>query len=463
MEAVMKNPILLPQLKEYLNKGSLEEIRLLIETAPSPVIADFIAGLEPDEVKTVLHEADPFKKAEIFSYLDIELQLELAKVIKRNELAQIITYMAHDDRVDLLKKIPEEKRELILPALAQAEREDIRKLSAYPEGTVGAMMTSDYATLSKDLTAKEAINKLRLEAPNKETIYYAYVIDEKRQLTGFVSLKDLILARADESIESIMHTEMIFANAYDDQEKAARTIQKYDLIALPVINGGNALVGILTYDDAIDIITQEHTEDMEKLMAISGEHEAGVYLKTSSFVHFKNRAVWVVGLALLGLISGFIIRGFEDALKGLILLTLYMPLMTDAGGNTGSQAATVVIRALALNEISPKDILKVIFKELNIAFLTSAMLGTLTFIQVLILSWNASLPAGISVYEVGVVVATALCLQVITATVVGAALPMTIAKIKLDPAVVASPALTTIVDISGLTIYFTTAKILLGL
>jgi magnesium transporter len=324
-------------------------------------------------------------------------------------------------------------------------------------------MTSDYATLSKDLTAKEAINKLRLEAPNKETIYYAYVIDEKRQLTGFVSLKDLILARADESIESIMHTEMIFANAYDDQEKAARTIQKYDLIALPVINGGNALVGILTYDDAIDIITQEHTEDMEKLMAISGEHEAGVYLKTSSFVHFKNRAVWVVGLALLGLISGFIIRGFEDALKGLILLTLYMPLMTDAGGNTGSQAATVVIRALALNEISPKDILKVIFKELNIAFLTSAMLGTLTFIQVLILSWNASLPAGISVYEVGVVVATALCLQVITATVVGAALPMTIAKIKLDPAVVASPALTTIVDISGLTIYFTTAKILLGL
>ncbi|MDY0132466.1 MAG: magnesium transporter [Desulforegulaceae bacterium] len=459
----MKNPILLPQLKEYLNNGNLKEIKLLIETAPSPVVADFIAGLEPDEVKTILMEADPFRKAEIFSYLDLELQLELAKVMKRNDLAQIITYMAHDDRVDLLKKIPEEKRELILPALAQAEREDIRKLSAYPEGTVGAMMTSDYATLSKELTAKEAINKLRLEAPNKETIYYAYIINEKRQLTGFVSLKDLILARADESVESIMHTKMIFANAYDDQEKAARTIQKYDLIALPVINGGNSLVGILTYDDAIDIITQEHTEDIEKLMAISGEHEAGVYLKTTSFVHFKNRAIWIVGLSFLGLMSGYIIKNYQDALESLILLTLYMPLMTDAGGNTGSQAATVVVRALALNEINPKDIFKVIFKELKVAFLTAALLGCLTFFQVLVLSWNSVFPAGISIYNIGLVVAVALSIQVVTATLVGAALPMTIAKMKLDPAVVASPALTTIVDISGLVIYFTTAKLLLGL
>ena len=459
----MKNPILAPQLKQYIKDGNLEEIRLLNETAPPPVIADFISPLSPAEVKVVLDQAEPFTKAEIFSYLDIDLQLEFAKITKRNELAQLITYMAHDDRVDLLKQIPEEKRELILPALAQAEREDIRKLSAYPEGTVGAVMTSDYATLAKDLTAGEAINKLRLEAPNKETIYYAYIIDSERQLIGFVSLKDLILARSEESIESIMHSEMIIANAYDDQEKAARKIQKFDLIALPVINGGNALVGILTYDDAIDIITQEHTEDLEKLMAISGEHEAGVYLKTSSFTHFKNRAVWVVGLALLGLISGFIIHNFEDALKGLIILTLYMPLMTDAGGNTGSQSATVVIRALALNEIGPGDLIKVVFKELRIAFMTSALLGALAFCQVTVLSWNSALPEGMLLPEVAAVVATALALQVITATLVGAVLPMTIAKMKLDPAVVASPALTTIVDISGLLIYFSTAKLLLGL
>ncbi|PIE74721.1 MAG: magnesium transporter [Deltaproteobacteria bacterium] len=459
----MKNPILEPQLKNYIKEGNLEGIRLLNETAPPPVIADFISTLSPREVKIVLDQADPFTRAEIFSYFDIDLQLELAAAIKRNELAQLITYMAHDDRVDLLKKIPEEKRELLLPALAQAEREDIRKLSAYPEGTVGAVMTSDYATLTINLTAREAIDKLRLEAPNKETIYYAYIIDKERKLIGFVSLKDLILARSDEAIESIMHTEVIYAKAYDDQEKAARTIQKYDLISLPVINNDDSLVGILTYDDALDIITQEHTEDMEKLMAISGGHEAGVYLKTSSFTHFKNRAVWVVGLALLGLVSGFIIRSFEDALKGLLLLTLYMPLMTDAGGNTGSQAATVVIRALALNEIGPSDIIKVVFKELKISFMTSALLGGMAFFQVLILSRNSLLPTGIQLTEVAGVIALALGLQVITATLVGALLPMSIAKIKLDPAVVASPALTTIVDISGLVIYFTTAKILLGL
>ncbi|MGM0417420.1 MAG: magnesium transporter [Thermodesulfobacteriota bacterium] len=459
----MKNPILAPQLKQYINEGNLEEIKKLTENAPPPVIADFISAISINEVKIVLDQATAFTRAEIFSYLDIDLQLELAKTLKRNELAQLITYMAHDDRVDLLKKIPEEKRELLLPALAQAEREDIRKLSAYEEGTVGAVMTSDYATLTKNLTAREAIDKLRLEAPNKETIYYAYVVNEKRQLTGFVSLKDLILAGSYESIESIMHSEVIHANVYDDQEQAARTIQKYNLIALPVINGGNALVGILTYDDALDIITQEHTEDMEKLMAISGEHGGGVYLKNSSFVHFKNRAIWVVGLSVLGLISGIIIRSFEDALAGLILLTMYMPLMTDAGGNTGSQAATVVIRALALNEISTKDIFKVVFKELKVALMISMLLGVLAFSQVLILTWNSVLPDGITIIDFATVVTTALCLQVITATLVGAALPLTVAKLKLDPAVVASPALTTIVDITGLVIYFTTAKLILGL
>jgi len=459
----MKNPILAPQLKEFIQNENLEEIRLLNETAPPPVIADLLSTLSAYDVKIVLENAEPFTRAEIFSYLDIDIQISLAKILKRNEMAQLITYMAHDDRVDLLKRIPEEKRELIIPALAQAEREDIRRLSAYPEGTVGAVMTSDYATLTKELTAKEAINKLRLEAPNKETIYYAYVINEKRQLIGFVSLKDLILASSSELIENIMQTDMISANVNDDQEKAARSIQKYDLIALPVINGGNALVGILTYDDALDIITQEHTEDIEKLMAISGEHEAGVYLKTSAVIHFKNRVIWILGLAVLGLISGTIIESFEATLKTLIVLTFYMPLMTDAGGNTGSQSATVVIRALALNEISPKDIIQVIFKEFKISIMIASVIGTCAFGQALFLSRNTTLPGNISILSIGIVVSTALALQIITATLVGAILPLSIAKLKLDPAVIASPALTTIVDISGLVIYFSTAKIILGI
>jgi magnesium transporter len=208
--------------------------------------------------------------------------------------------MSADDRVDLLKNIPEDRRQAIMPALAKAEREDIRRLSAHKEGTAGSVMTSDYATISPLFTVSQAIDRLRLEAPDKETIYYAYVVDENRKLTGFVSLKDLILARPNALVSNIMHREVISVHVAEDQESAARLIQKYDLIALPVINGGDVLVGIITHDDAIDIITQEHTEDMEKFMAIGGSHEGAVYMKTSVWGHFRNRAPWVVALAILG-------------------------------------------------------------------------------------------------------------------------------------------------------------------
>ncbi len=265
--------------------------------------------------------------------------------------------MSPDDRVDLLKRIPEERREAIMPAMAMAEREDIRRLSAYREGSAGAVMTSDYATLTSELTAAQAIERLRKEAPDKETIYYAYVLDNERHLIGFVSLKDLILARFHTrgSAPSCTGTSSI-RQVDDDQEEAARKIQKYDLIALPVVNDAGALVGIITHDDAIDIITQEHTEDMEKLMAITGSHEARVYLRTSSWTHFKNRAVWIVGLAALEIVSGFIIHSYEHTLMSLMILALYMPMIADTGGNTGSQSATVVIRAMALGEIAPKDV-----------------------------------------------------------------------------------------------------------
>ena len=213
-------------------------------------------------------------------------------------------------------------------------------------------MTSDYAFLFPELTASEAVERLRQVAPDKETIYYAYVVDKNRKLMGLISLKDLILARRDDRIGDIMNSDVIFARAEDDQEDAARKIQKYDLIALPVINGKDALVGIITHDDAIDIITQEHTEDMEKFMAIAGSHEAAAYLRISSWSHFKNRSLWVVALALLGLVSGFIVENFQGLLFQFAILATFMPMLADTGGNTGSQSATLVIRALALKEVS---------------------------------------------------------------------------------------------------------------
>jgi len=371
--------------------------------------------------------------------------------------------MPHDDRADLFKRLSEERQEAILPALAQAEREDIRRLAAYEEGTAGAVMTSDYATVNPDLTAAEAIERLRREAPNKETIYYSYVVDEKRRLLGQVSLKDLILARPHSQVRDIMYEEVVRVRVNEDQEMAARMIQKYDLLALPVINGGDALVGIITHDDALDIITQEHTEDMEKFMAISGSHEAGVYLRTPAWVHFANRAFWVVGLAAMGLVSGLIIQSFQSTLMQLMILAFYMPMVTSTGGNTGSQSATVVIRALALGEVAPRDALKILFKEFQVAVLLSLALGLLSFGKVMYLSQGTQVPPGFTLGWIGLVIAVALGLQVVTATLVGAVLPLAAARMKWDPAVVASPALATVVDITGLLLYFMTAKTLLGI
>lgn len=282
-------------------------------------------------------------------------------------------------------------------------------------------------------------------------------------MIGFVSITDLILANPNSLVKDIMHEDIIYAHVDEDQETAARKIQIYDLIALPVVNGNNVLVGIITHDDALDVITQEHTEDMEKLMAIAGSHEAGVYLKTSSFKHFKNRSVWIVSIAALGLVSGMIIHSFEATLANLMILALYMPIVADTGGNTGSQSATVVVRALALREISFADIFKVLWKEFKISVLLALVLGILSYLKVLFLSSNSEIPKGFNLEKIGFVIALALSLQVITATLIGAFLPLIASRFKLDPAVVASPALTTVVDITGLLIYFSTAKILLGI
>ncbi|MEW5735200.1 MAG: magnesium transporter [Thermodesulfobacteriota bacterium] len=459
----MKNILAAPELSHLVATGDTAALHEFCEHSHPAASADFISALEPDQAWAVLKTADLPLRAEIFSHLNDGLQTELVTTLGRDEIALVVADMPPDDRADLFRRIPEDKQEAILPALAKAEREDIRRLSAYEEGTAGSVMTSDYATLGPDLTASQAIERLRREAPNKETIYYAYVLDASRRLLGFVSLKDLILARPNDLVRDIMHAEVIFARVSDDQEDAARKIQKYDLIALPVVNGGDALVGIITHDDALDIITQEHTEDMEKLMAIAGSHEAGVYLQTPAWVHFKNRAYWIVGLAALGLVSGIIIHSYEATLMQMLILALYMPMVADTGGNTGSQSATVVVRALALREISPRDFLKVFAKELQVSVLLALVLGLLSWGKVMFLSQNSGIPAGFSLVKIGGAIAVALALQVVTATIIGAMLPMIAARLKLDPAVVASPALTTIVDITGLLLYFGTARLLLGI
>jgi len=459
----MQDPLLNPELREYITSNNIEALKAFAKKTPPAMAAEYLDAFAPSEIWRVIRSVKPAIGAEIFTFLNDDVQMEIAATIKRDEIARLLTEMSADDRVDLLKNIPEERRQFIMPALAKAEREDIRRLSAYEEGTAGSVMTSDYATIFPSFTVSQAIDRLRLEAPDKETIYYAYVVDETRKLIGFVSLKDLILARPNARISNIMHTEVISVHVGEDQETAARLIQKYDLIALPVINGGDVLVGIITHDDAIDIITQEHTEDMEKFMAIGGSHEGAVYMKTSVWGHFKNRAPWVVALAILGLVSGFIVQSFEGLLVQFTVLAAFMPMLADTGGNTGSQSATLVVRALALKEITTKDILRILSREFRVAMLLAILLGIIAFVRVIYLSGGSSIPDSSSLTRIGFAISLALAMQVVTSTLVGALLPLGAAKMKWDPAVVASPALTTIVDITGLLIYFTTAKLLLGI
>jgi magnesium transporter len=459
----MKNPLLVPELRQFLAENDVARLQdFCVNNHPGDV-ADFISALEPNEIRGILMHIEPQLRAEIFSHFNDGLQLDISETLNRRELVRLIADMSPDDRVDLIKHIPDERRERILPGLAQAEREDIRRLAAHAEGTAGAVMTSEYALLQPDLTVAAAIDRLRAEAPDKETIYYAYVVDKNRTLIGFVSLKDLILASPGKRIEDLMHREVICCRASDDQELAAGLIAKYDLLALPVVNGQNVLLGIITHDDAIDVINQEHTEDMEKFMAIGGSHETGTYLQTSAYEHFKNRIGWLVALALLGLVSGYIVHRYESLLLQFAVLATFMPMLADTGGNAGSQSATLVVRALAIGEIAFRDILRVLWKEFKVALPMAVFLAGLAYARVIFFAGNSTITIQYPLWLIGLAVSIALGLQVATATLVGALLPLAAARLKLDPAVVASPALTTLVDITGLLIFFSTAKWLLGI
>ena len=459
----MVNPFLAPELRELLAEKNYSELCEFCESLHPAQVAEFLSALNPPEIWEILRHVSPQLRGEIFSHLDEEVQIEMIKTLGREAMGKLLSDMPPDDRVDLVKRLPKKLRDVIIPAMAQAEREDLRRLIAYQEGTAGSVMTSEYAVLTPNLTVEEAIAKLRREAPDKETIYYSYVVDDNQKLIGFVSLKDLILAPPKARVKDIMHEDVIYARVYDDQEEVARMIQKYDLLAIPVVDEQDRLVGIITHDDAMDILQQEQQEDVEKLMAITGSHEVGAYMKLSTWDHFKSRIPWILGLAILGFVSGYIVQSYESILIQVAILASFMPMLADTGGNAGSQSATLVIRALALKEITTKDALKILVKEFKVAFLMAAVLALVAYLRVLLFFGHSSSAGTVSPIKVGIAVAVALAIQVISSTLIGAFLPLIASSFKLDPAVVASPMLTTIVDITGLFIFFSVAKALLGI
>jgi magnesium transporter len=323
-------------------------------------------------------------------------------------------------------------------------------------------MTTDFATIFVDMNAAEAMAKVRKDAPSKDMIYYIFVVDHSMVLKGLVTLKELVMHDPKEKVIEMINEFFVFAEVNEDRESVAQKIEKYDLFAIPVLNSLNQLVGIVSHEEAIDVLRKEQTEDLERFMGIMPSDDDQNYMQTSSFQHFKKRAIWLVSLAAIGILSGMIIHEYQSILENFIILAMYMPMMAATGGNTGSQAATVVIRSLSLGEIEDKDWMKIIFKEAKISFMLSVCVGTLTYLKIAFLSFHSMLPQGFSLSHLGFVISVAIAIQVVTSAIIGAGLPLVVRRLGGDPAVVASPAISTIVDITGLLIYFTIATLTLG-
>lgn len=459
----MLTELLAPDIDVLVKEKNYDDVAQFLAEHHPAEDAELLAETEPLDIKEILVRIEPHTAADIFCELPDELQLEIATDMDNSTLTWLLENMPPDERADLAKELPEEQLEDVMPLLAQKERDDLKKLVAWPEGTAGSVMTTDYIAFPEHITVRQAIDQIRLEGTQKAAVSTIYTLDADRHLTGFLTLEDLILAKPFVSLDEAKREPIAEVSAEMDREEAVYNISKYNLMTLPVVDEHRMLIGVITHDDIIDIIEEERTEDMERFMAISGHHDDTSYLQTSVLTQFSRRVVWLIILAVCGLISGAVMQSFEATIANLMLLTFYMPMLTDTGGNTGSQSATVVVRALALKEIDARDAISVVWKELRIALLLGLVLGVLAFLRVELMSRHALLPEGLSLLKIALVIGTALCVQVISATVIGALLPLIAAIFKKDPALVASPALTTVVDITGLLIYFGLAKALLGL
>jgi magnesium transporter len=450
-------------LEDLSKQGKTAELVEMFEELPTMDVAEFMEERSPEEIIQYLKKLDREDQGRIFSDFSLETQVRLFHALDRRTFASIFGQMFSDIRADLYQELTKEEQIELLPYLDKKVREDVIILSAYPPDTAGGIMNTDFATIFADMTAAEGLAKIRKDAPSKDMIYYIYVVDHSMVMKGLVTLKDLVMNEPQVRVQEMLNEFFVSAEVNEDRESVAQKIEKYDLVAIPVLNSLHQLVGIVSHEEAIDIIQREATEDLEKIMGIIPSKDDEDYLTTSSFAHFKKRVVWLVSLAAVGIISGMIINEYQGVLESFIILAMYMPMMAATGGNTGSQAATVVIRSLSLGEMDDQDWPKIIFKEAKISFMLSVCVALLTYLKIAFLSFHSMLPVGFSITYVAIIISVAISIQVISSAVIGAGLPLVVRRLGGDPAVVASPAITTIVDITGLLIYFSIASWTLGI
>lgn len=442
---------------------SMEEIRELIENRQYTRLrqelaeqqeADVAAALEElpgEEMIKVFRILPKTMAADVFAYLSIETEQMIITALTDREAANIINNLMADDATDLMEEMPAGVVKKLLANANAETRRDINHLLRYPEDSAGSIMTVEFVDLKVNLTVEQAIERIRKTGIDKETINICYVLDTERHLIGTVSLRYLLLRKADEVIGDFMNDNIISVNTMTDQEEVAQIFSKYDFTAMPVVDNENRLVGIITIDDVVDIMQEEATEDIEKMAAIIPTDKP--YMKTGVFETWKKRIPWLLLLMISATVTGKIITHYEDALGTYIVLTAFIPMLMDTGGNAGGQASVTIIRGLSLNEIEFGDMLRVIWKEIRVAALCGITLAAANFVKILLIDH-------VSV-SVALVVCLTLVLAVLFAKIVGCTLPMFAQKVGFDPAVMASPFITTIVDALSLAIYFTIATQLL--
>ena len=421
--------------------------------------ADFFSELPAKRIPAVFKLLKKDTAAEVFAELDSDIQKKIITAMTDREISIIIEELFVDDAVDMLKELPANIVPKVLQTATPETRAEINKLLAYPDDSAGSVMTAEYIYLRANMTCAEAIELIRVTGIDKETVYTAYVTDSRRVLQGTVSFKDLLFSDPHALIADIMNDQVICASTLDDRETVADTISKYDLLALPIVDKEDRLVGIVTVDDALDVITEEATEDIEMLAGMSPTDKP--YIKTGVFETWRKRFPWLLVIMISAIFTGMIMAKYENALSACATLAIFVPMLMNTGGNAGSQASVAIIRALSLDEISMGDIFKIIWKELRVSLLCGACISVACFIKTMLVDFK--LVFSFENINIAIIVSVTVLCAIIIAKLIGACLPIGAKRIGLDPAVMATPLIATIVDTLTLIVYFAIASATLGL
>lgn len=448
------------QAYEMLKSKSFASLRALLAESNPADIAEFLKELTNDELLLAFRILPKDQAADTFVEMESDDQETLIRSFSDSELKAVVNDLFVDDTVDILEEMPANVVKRILRFTDADTRRSINEILKYPEDSAGSIMTTEYVRLKKNMNVNEAITHIRLTGLDKETIYTCYVTDLNNKLIGMVSAKTLLLANPDDIIEDIMETNVIYFFTTEDQEEVAKAFDKYNFMAIPVVDDETRLVGIVTFDDAIDVLQDETTEDIEKMAAIIPSEKP--YLKTGVLETWKQRIPWLLLLMVSATFTGSIISSYESALASCVILTSFIPMLMDTGGNSGGQSSVTIIRSMSLGDVEMKDILKVIFKECRVALLCGITLALVNFGKMMLLDRAAIVADGQSALWVSFVVSLTLVVTVFIAKFVGSTLPVAAKKIGFDPAVMASPFITTIVDALSLLVYFNFAQMFLG-